>query len=179
MLRHHLWRHRIRGECSEPVPAALCQALENQVPQDLSPRGFEAVARAHLARLSKESSQESPYLCGALSRRQQERKWLRACYGMLPAHEAAFKHHELQAISSETDGGGVLHIVGEGDRLEVLLHESALHLKPMTPRLQEQWESLSDLLHQEQLFVGSSVLQLGLTPQDAVPQGYLEFFVIN
>ena len=51
----------------------------------------------------------------------------------------------------------------------MLLQASTIQLKPRTPRLQEQWRSLLDLFHQEQLFRESSVLQLGLTPEDAVP----------
>ena len=159
-MRHHLWRHRVQGPCTEPV--ALCQALNDQIPEELSSHGLEAVAKS---RLREPSFQ---YLCG-IQKRQQEEKWLHSCYGLLPAYEEAFHHHNLLASLGASEEGGLFSMIGDGERLDVLLQASEIQLKPRTPRLQEQWSSLFDLFHQEQLFRESSVLQLGLTPADALP----------
>ncbi|CAJ1378376.1 unnamed protein product, partial [Effrenium voratum] len=158
-LQLNVWR-----QLNATAPLSLGAALESQSPP-LSQDSLAALAASRLR-----SSPAEPRFCSetwAL-----EQRWLRECYGMLPAWVQSFDHHTLTATFERGSDGLRIEIAGGQDALSVFVPTAPAaprELAPVGPRLGAQWAALAPLLGQRELFAEASVLQLGFTPEDAVP----------
>ncbi|CAJ1346167.1 unnamed protein product [Effrenium voratum] len=154
-LQLNVWRQL------NAAPLSLGAALESQSPP-LSQDSLAALAASRLR-----SSPAEPRFCSetwAL-----EQRWLRECYGMLPAWVQSFDHHTLTATFERGSDGLRIEIAGGQDALSFFVPTAPAaprELAPVGPRLGAQWAALAPLLGQRELFAEASVLQLGFTPEE-------------
>ncbi|CAE8591164.1 unnamed protein product, partial [Polarella glacialis] len=178
--RYHSWRQDRPLSCDSASSASWlpCLALAAQAPVALSWQGMVSLSLARLSSRNKPAALFFRAGYDGTSPLASERRWRRACGALLPQatpREPSPVVFQLQILRASEglpaaragDESGV-RIIGEGEVLDVTFSEFP-EAVPQTPMLRRQWHLLRGLVGHRELFEGSSVLQLGLRPRDALP----------